>query len=367
MQHQSDRQVDLAAPKILDIGEAPLMREAYPATTEYWSTEPVTSVPMGPQDRTVDAATLPRLMRRLADPSLDLIVVQPTNHAPWSLSWLVRSLFRRSTLRGTMPFFRAFGQELLRGRFGAPLAVWDWEEQPFVFRHNTFLLDRATLYFKRELPPDHWRVFMGSQHYRVPTARFRMIEQNRARVAKLRPISLGVPRGRLDLPTARPLPASEKTADVFFTGRVEDSTTVRQRGLEEMKALRAKGIRVDVPENNLALTDYLDRCARAWLVWSPEGYGYECFRTYEAAICGSVPVVNRQTVERHRPLRDGEHCFYYDVEPGGLTRTIETALADRDRLMAMSAAAREFVLANHTLAALARYVAETTLASAGRA
>jgi hypothetical protein len=49
-----------------------------------------------------------------------------------------------------------------------------------------------------------------------------------------------------------------------------------------------------------------------------------------------------------------------------LARTIESALADRDRLMAMAVAAREFVLANHTLAALARYVAETTLAAGKR-
>ena len=354
------------APRILDIGEIPLMREGYPETTEYWSTEPEPSAPIGPEDRVVTATTLPRLARRLADPSLDLIVVQPTNHAPWSWQWLGRSLFRRSALRGRIPFFRAFGQEMLRGRLAAPLAVWDWEEQPFIFSHNIFLLDRATLFFKRELPPDHWRVFMGSAHYRVPTPRFRRIEKHRARIAKLRPISLGLPRGRLHQPTARPLPASEKTADVFFTGRVHDSTIVRQRGLEEIKALRARGLRVDVPDNNLPLAEYLNRCARAWLVWSPEGFGYECFRTYEAALCGSVAVINRQTVDRHLPLREGEHCFYYDVEPGGLTRTIEAALKNRERLLTMGVAAREFVLAHHTLAALARYVAETTLAAAGR-
>jgi hypothetical protein len=350
--------------KILDIGELSLMREAYPDTTEFWCTAPQAVEPAHPQDRIVSAATLPALARSLRDPSLDMIVVQPTNHSPWHWQWLIRSVFRRSALQGRIPYFRAFGQELTRGTLGAPLAVWDWEEQSFIFRHNIHLLDRATLYFKRELPPDHWRVLMGSQHYRVPTSRFRLSERNRARIAKLRPISLGLPPGRERQPSARPRPPSEKTADVFFTGRIQDSSTVRQRGLEEIMALRAKGIRIDVPDNNLPLPDFLERCARAWLVWSPEGHGYETFRTYEAALCGAVPVINRQTVDRHRPLRDGDHCFYYDVEAGGLTRAIEAALTDRERLSGMGLAAREFVLAHHTQAALGRYVVETTLAAA---
>ncbi len=83
-------------------------------------------------------------------------------------------------------------------------------------------------------------------------------------------------------------------------------------------------------------------------------------------MCGSVPVLNRPTLDRYKPLRDGEHCFYYDVEPGGLTQTLETALKDKQRLSAMARAARNFVLAEHTLGALARHIAETTLSCAAR-
>src|SRR6202022_862497 len=116
-----------------------------------------------------------------------------------------RSLCRRSALRGGIPYFRTFGQQMIRGRVNAPIAIWDWEDSPFIFRHNGFLLDRATLLFKRELPADHWRVFMRTVHERLPTPRFRMLDKHRRRVAKLRPISLGLPRGREALPTARPV------------------------------------------------------------------------------------------------------------------------------------------------------------------
>jgi hypothetical protein len=354
-----------APPRILEIGEHRLMREAYPDTTEHWSTTPTfDAANQGPCDRLVTLGSLPELARALANPNYDLVVVQPGAFPPWHWQAIARSLFRRSALSGVVPYFRYFGQEMIRGRVAAPIAIWDWEDSPFIFRHNSFLLDRATLFFKRELPPDHWRVFMRTVHERLPTPRFRMLDKQRRRVAKLRPISLGLPRGREALPTARPVGDNEKTADIFFAGRVTGSSMVRERGMTELMALRDKGCRVDIPERSLPLDEYMARIARSWLSWSPEGYGYDCFRTYEAAICGSVPVLNRQTIARYKPLRDGEHCFYYDVEPGSLTRTLEGALQNRTRLAKMAHAARDFVLAEHTQAALARYVAETTLAFA---
>lgn len=352
-------------PKILEIGDFRLMREAYPDTTDHWSTyAPDEFRSESPRERLVTFASLPRLARALADPEYDLVVVQPGAFRPWHWQAISRSLFRRSALRGRIAYARYFGQDMIRCGAAAPIAVWDWNDFSFIEKQNVFLLDAATLFFKRELPPDHWRVFMRTLHRSVPTPRFRNIKKNRERIAKLRPVSLGLPNGRLNLPTARPVPDDQKTHDVFFTGRVAGSATVRERGLAELIALRDKGYRIDIPDNNLSLEDYLARCARAWVTWSPEGYGYECFRTYEAAICGSVPVLNRPTVDAYKPLKHGEHCFYYDVEPGGLTAMLEHALADKGRLSRMALSAREFVLNEHTPAARARYVAETTIAYA---
>ena len=351
-------------PRILEIGYHRLMREAYPASTDHWSTWPGPDVVLDARHETaVTLAALPRLARALGSRDYDLVVVQAGTFRPWHWQALSRSIFRRSALSGHIPYFRGFGQEMLRGRVTAPVAIWDWEDAPFIYRHNVFLLDRAALYFKRELPTDHWRVFMRTLHRGVPTPRFRMEETQRRRIAKLRPISLGLPLGLENLPGARPIAEEAKTADVFFAGSVAGSTTVREAGLAELLALRDKGYRIDVPDNALGLDDYLRRCASAWLTWSPEGYGYDCHRTYEAAICGSVPLQSQPTVHRYKPLHDGEHCFYYGVEPGGLTRTVQAALADRRRLSAMARAARDFVLKEHTQAALARYIAETTLCS----
>ena len=48
--------------------------------------------------------------------------------------------------------------------------------------------------------------------------------------------------------------------------------------------------------------------------------------------------------------------IYYDVEPGGLARAVTAALADKDALARIAAAAQAHVMAHHTPRALAAYV-----------
>ena len=100
-------------------------------------------------------------------------------------------------------------------------------------------------------------------------------------------------------------------------------------------------------------------CAQSWLIWSPEGQGWDCHRHYEALMLGSVPVINQPTIERHQPLIHGEHCLYYRTEPGGLTEAVTRALADRPALARISAQGRTHVLQHHTHGQLARHVLES--------
>jgi hypothetical protein len=334
------------------------MWHAFPETTEFYSTWPDERFAAPSRGRRiVSLATLPGLARRIADPAFDLIVAHAPASAPWSGRGLVRAVFRRGVLRGNFAGARGLGTELLRRRNASPLAVLDFEDSIGIERGNLFLLDKATLYFKRELPMDHWQVFARTGHRRVPTPRFRDVERNRERIAKLRPISLGLPLSTAERLAVSP-PSAEKTIDVFFAGRIHNSSTVRQRGFEELVALREDGYAIDVADAALPPDEYLARCARAHLVWSPEGFGWQTFRIYEAAICGAAPLASRPAIERYRPLIEGVHAVYYDVEPGELTRAVRAALGDRDRLRAIGLAARDHVKAFHTPATIARHVVE---------
>lgn len=344
--------------RIVELGEKPYVKGAFPGATAYFSTAPV-APPADPAGGawSVSLANAPLLLRHLR--AADLIVCQPSFWSPWHWRGLAR-LFDRRLLRGHLPLVRGAGPQLLRLPFRAPLAVVDHEDLPVINRSNFFLLDRATLYFKRELPVDRWRLFMKTGHANLPTPRFRKQARYERGIRKLRPLSLGLP---LTAPAAYPQHAGDKTADVFFAGLIEGSSSVRAAGLRELLALKERGVRVDIADRRLEPGEFYRRCAAAWLTWSPEGLGWDCFRHYEAPACGSVPVINRQTIERHQPLRDGVHAIYYDVEEGGLTATVLAALDDKDRLRAIAAAGRTHVLMHHAPTALATYIVSATLAA----
>ena len=190
----------------------------------------------------------------------------------------------------------------------------------------------------------------------------RRMRRWQARIDKLRPLSLPVPK--IEVPEIAAGAFPKKTADIFFAGETQGNSSVRRRGINELNALSGRGIRVDVPDGRLPWVEYTQRMARAWLTWSPEGVGWECYRPSEALQCFSVPLINTPTIERHTPLLEGEHAFYYDIEPGGLTRAVEAALADKEKLKHMALAGREFVRTHRTHRAIVDHVIETTLSRA---
>ena len=166
---------------------------------------------------------------------------------------------------------------------------------------------------------------------------------------KFLPASLGITTSKIRLIEAAVagIPDGEKTTDVFFAGAVYHST-VRQDGLRCLRALAQSGLRIECIEDQVPFEEFVRRMRRAWLVWSPEGQGWDCYRHYEACLAGSVPLMNYPLAQRYKPLLDGVHCILYAVEGDDLGRQIGRALADRTALRSMAVAARAHVLANHT-------------------
>ncbi len=349
---------DLSRMKFLEIGN-PWLKVAFPQQTICFSpfhTRGTADPKNGLYH--ISPSTLPKLNALLRDPDISMIACRPLYYAPWHWQWINRELFTRRLLQGRSRFSAPYAAQLLRQRNLAPIAVLDTEDFPGIKPDRFFLLSRCHTYFKRELPPDRWRLFMGTAHPDLPTRRFRGQQKFREWIGKIRPLSIGLPA---PLHGSLPMTSEDKTADVFFVGDVERSSSVRGAGVAELLALRDAGIRVDIPEQRLPLDAFYKRASRAWLTWSPEGLGWDCFRHYEALACGSVPVINQPSIDRYRPLVEGEHAFYYNPAPGHLSATIRAALADKNRLRKMAAAGQAHVMAHHTLDALARHVVEMTL------
>jgi hypothetical protein len=329
--------------RIIEIGAHAVMKSAFPDRTRllwtyYKLVEPLDVF----EPFTLRAAR--QAWREIRAGKIDLIVVWVSPYAPWNFRQLKAILTR--PFRPWTSLIRIFGVQALRFlSTTTPILAIDNEDARTIAPHNLFLLDKANIFLKRELPVDRWQVFQHTAHAGMPGARFRSNPRNRRRVQKLRPISVGVTRHEA-IPEQMPFP--DKSVDVFVALALEGSTTVRSEGIAQIRALADSGLVLDIVETRIPHPEYMERMSRAWLTWSPEGLGWDCFRHYEAPLAFSVPVINSPTIVRYEPLQDDVHAIYYHPdEPHGLTDKIMSALSDKGRLRQIAERARLHVLKFH--------------------
>lgn len=336
-------QVDPHTARIVEIGAHAMMKSAFPDRTRLLWTYQKLSEPLSFYEPfSLRAAR--QVWQQMRTGQIDLIVVWVSPYAPWNFRQL-KAVFGRP-FQPWKSVIRIFGVQALRFVSTAtPILAIDNEDARTIAAHNLFLLDKAKYFFKRELPVDRWQVFQHTGHPGLPGPRFRSNPENRERIGKLHPISIGVTR---QAPVPEYLPFPEKSVDVFAAMTLEGETTVRDQGIGQLRRLADSGVVLDIVERRIEHSEYIERMARAWLTWSPEGLGWDCFRHYEAPLVYTVPVVNSPTIVRYAPLQDGVHAIYYQPdESGSLGDRIMTALADKPRLRLIARAARAHVLKFH--------------------
>ena len=241
-------------------------------------------------------------------------------------------------------------------RLGSPLVGIDMEDRPVVDNRWFNILNHSICFFKRELPPNPCNALLYTTAKTEDNGNVLHSPIYQRWLRKLRPISLGVePKICREFST---LQVSKKT-DVFFAGDLTNRPN-RQAGIKQIELLKAEGYAIDIATEKLSRPDFLRRCAQAHIVWSPEGFGWDCFRHYEIAVVGSVPLMQSPSIQRYAPLQDELHAIYYYVEGDHLTTCLRRALQNRSRLVEMGLAARQHVLRWHTHEALSRYVIEET-------
>jgi hypothetical protein len=350
-QAESALNIDPQQCRILEIGPARYFKQLLPAqTTFYFSGEKRVG---RDQPARLSVGAFLRLAVALRRGDYDLIALGPLRSALWRRDrFFVRNLsnlFKR--------FFRQFGS---LGQYAVrfapkkiPIVVIDRFDEPFIGRQNFWIVKRCRHYFKRELPQNHWNVFLNTTSRNETVANIRCQPDLAAAVSKLKPLPLLPSFDSLPSPPVEPI---AKTVDIFYVG-VNETTTVRTHGRALLEELVASGrYRVDLPEKLLPHDEFLARCARSWLVWSPEGQGWDCWRHYEAIAMGAVPVINYPSIDRYRPLIDREHCFLYGCEGKSLIETFEEALADRERIRHMAVAGWDHIKQHYSRESLLSYL-----------
>ncbi len=348
---------DVSQARILEIGGGYFKLQYPERTTCLWTWTKLTD-DFGKLDGFSTPDRIWRELRAARDGKYDVVVVNSLRYSPWHPRYWARGIFYTPT-HPWAALTRQFGPSMLRWLdVPVPLVAVEMDDSFQISKSSVFLLDKAKAYFKRELPADNWQVLAGTVHPHLPTLRYRRSAKWRSRIGKLRPISL--PQYRFE-PRWRDAPFPEKTHDLFFSGAVEGNSTVRAAGLAELERLRALGVTIDQPTERLPYGAFMERMSHSWLAWSPEGMGWDCYRHYEAPLVQAVPVMNNPTIERYAPLLAGQHGVYYDIEPGGLERAVLAALADKDKLRSMALAARDHVLAHHTVKAHCDHILRVAL------
>jgi hypothetical protein len=312
--------------RILEISRAGLFKALAPNTTDWirWGSALVASDPGCPEPFAI--SSLLRALANIRAGEYDLVIL-PAIHPDHKYADTWQKLAAKNALEAASR--RVLSSRLLGVLMGpSRQVILDLRDEIHLCETTLRLFPGATHYFKREL---------DRNRSAIPGMR-----------AKLRPLSLFLPDER-----AVPSPC-DKDTDVFFAGAVCNDT--RDHAVRTARALCDRGVRVSISPGHLPYSVFMEALARSWLVLSPEGYGWDCYRHYEACLAGSVPVINRPSFPRSLYLEDGVHCIYYDPGIGALGDRLVEALRDKARLRAMADAGRKHVLENHTRSAVARYI-----------
>lgn len=236
------------------------------------------------------------------------------------------------------------------------LAALDCECRPVIDNRRFQELDRAICYFKRDLPQNPCNAFLYTHPKTECSGNVPRIAPFNRWLPKLRPISLGI---NDSLAEKLSMIEAPKKTDVFFGGDISFRPN-RLAGIRQLERLQSEGFKIDITTQRLPHDEFIQRCAQAYLVWSPEGIGWDCYRHYEAGAVGSVPLMQSPPIYGYALFKDNENAIYYYVEGDHLAVRVRQALQNRARLVEMGRAARQHVLKWHTHLALSRYVIEET-------
>lgn len=301
------------------------------------------------EKKTVRWGKIIRLIREIQAGKYGAALFGESSHAWWRPGKGLVSGVRRMTMDMVFRPERCVQKMIpwILYRKKVPFVVVDRNDRPKIDPACFLLYGLSSKYFLRELPPRRLDLFPNQQEVTgvlplvAPQTGLKI--QVPVRTEKLRPISLGICDENFEKCAGLP---RAKTIDVLWAGKW-NTNEARRRWVEELHQYAPRDWNIKTLEQIIPHDEYRRLCGKSRLVLSPPGRGWDCYRHYEVAACGSVPLMTYPTIERDHPLEEGEQAFYFSPEPGGLARCLKRLQAANPDFSKIGLAAREHVERNH--------------------
>lgn len=195
--------------------------------------------------------------------------------------------FVQEELRKHPPSY-TFPLSLAELRQYAPIAAIDLRDPTYLEPGDIEILKQVHCYFKREIPYNRFLLYHAFRRKSAQTP------ETLALLDKV----CGIPLGILDdkFEQLRRLRTQPQDIDLFFGSRI--SNTMRATALRLLQEHAAnRGWNVVASTESRSFDEYCQLIAKSKLTISVEGDGWDCFRHYEAAALGSLPVINMPTTD----------------------------------------------------------------------
>jgi hypothetical protein len=215
-----------------------------------------------------------------------------------------------------------------------PVAVVDFDDWICIPPSGQYYLQNCTLYYKRELPFNRFFLYYPDR----PSPWRKMREQILPLCGKTRRLPLGIEDHKYkDLQKLR---QKRQDIDVFFCG--QPTSTLRIQAAKELKKLARTTNWKIVMADSMSFKEFCEHIARSKITVSVSGGGWDCFRHYEATALGSLPLMDRPTVDTcWFDIADGS--FFFDSTFGNFKERLEFFLTCPERRSAALAAITQHV------------------------
>lgn len=246
-----------------------------------------------------------------------------------------------------------------------PLVLIDQGDWLLFNQLDLAFIEQSVLVLKRELGVDILRSFEGTQFTgasRLGVIDFHLNSLGARNIDKIFPMPLGFGpnedrlRTLLNLiPNAKKTESNERLWDVCFIGAVE-GRPLRAEALQVLKELeKERAMKILIVSERLEFDEYVKILLDSHFCLSPSGFGWDCYRHYEAAICGAIPIMNYPDIRRWAPLLDGKHCLLYDPDEGvrgALDRSLDLQPAEKTSMRRL---AKERAMESHSREGISQY------------